>query len=313
MTRKSPKNTAASVRQRLLNLSRQSGEDFQFLLTRYGVERLLYRLSCSEHAPRFVLKGAMLFTLWTGEFHRPTRDLDLLGFGDSSPEGLSGVFQSLCVLEVPDDGLMFSATTVTVEPIREAQEYGGQRVKFKARLGQARIDLQVDVGFGDAITPKAEAVEYPTLLGMDPPQLRAYTRDTVVAEKLEAMVKLGMANSRMKDFFDLAVLARSFVFSGGVLRDAIAATFGRRGTAIPTELPIALTDSFANDRSKLTQWRAFVGRNGLEGRVGELGPLVGELAEFLAPPMIAAAKSERFEDRWEAGGPWRPVRPAVHG
>jgi predicted nucleotidyltransferase component of viral defense system len=305
MTQKNPKNTAASVRQRLLNLSRQSGEDFQFLLTRYGMERLLYRLSRSEHARRFVLKGAMLFALWTGKSHRPTRDLDLLGFGESSPERLSGVFRSLCTLEVPDDGLVFSAATVTVAPIREEQEYGGQRVKLQARLGQARIDLQVDVGFGDVITPKAEAVEYPTLLGMGPLKLRAYTRDTVVAEKLEAMVKLGMANSRMKDFFDLAELARSFVFSGAVLRDAIAATFKRRRTTIPTELPIALTDSFANDGSKLMQWRAFVSRNGLEERGGEIGQLVGELAGFLAPPMIAAAKGATFERRWKAGGPWR--------
>ena len=174
MTRKDPRSTAASVRQRLLNLSRRSGEEFQRLLTRYAVERLLDRLSRSEHAPRFVLKGALLFTIWTGELHRPTRDLDLLGFGESNPEGLSEVFQSLCELEVADDALVFSADTVAVESIREEQEYGGQRVKLEARLGQARIDLQVDVGFGDAITLQAEAIEYPTLLGMDPPQLRAY-------------------------------------------------------------------------------------------------------------------------------------------
>jgi hypothetical protein len=307
MTRKNPKDTAASVRQRLLNLSRQSGEEFQRLLTRYAMERLLDRLSRSEHAPRFVLKGALLFTLWTGELHRPTRDLDLLGFGENSAEGLAEVFRSLCALKVADDGLVFSADTVAVEPIREDQEYGGQRVKLEARLGGARIDLQVDVGFGDAITPNAEAVEYPTLLGMEPPRLRAYPRETVVAEKLEAVVKLGMANSRMKDFFDLAVLARSFAFSGPVLRDAIAATFRRRGTAIPTELPIALTDSFAKDRMKLTQWKAFVSRSGLAARAGELGQVVIELAGFLAAPMLAAARGEGFEGWWEAGGPWRRV------
>ncbi|MGZ3319097.1 MAG: nucleotidyl transferase AbiEii/AbiGii toxin family protein [Isosphaeraceae bacterium] len=307
MTRKDPRNTAASVRQRLLNLSRRSGEEFQRLLTRYAVERLLDRLSRSEHAPRFVLKGDLLFTIWTGELHRPTRDLDLLGFGESSSEGISEVFRSLCELEVADDGLVFSADTVTVESIREEQEYGGQRVKLEARLGQARIDLQVDVGFGDAITLQAEAIEYPTLLGMNPPRLRAYPRETVVAEKLEALVKLGMANSRMKDFFDLAVLARSFPCSGPVLRDAIVATFQRRGTVIPTERPITLTESFGNDGVKLTQWKAFVSRNGLKVRVRELGQVVGELAESLGPSMIAAAKGEAFDCRWEAGGPWRPV------
>jgi hypothetical protein len=305
MTRKNPTNLAASVRQRLLNLSRASGEDFQLLLTRYGIERFLDRLARSEHAPRFVLKGAVLFALWTGKPHRPTRDLDLLGFGESAPGRLIEVFRSLCQLEVPDDGLAFSAETVTVAPIREDQEYSGERVKFEARLGRSRIDLQVDVGFGDAITPKAETIEYPTLLGVDPPRLRAYPRETVVAEKSEAMVKLGIANSRMKDFFDLSVLARSFGFSGPVLRDAIAATFHRRGTAIPAERPIALTESFANDGAKRTQWKAFVSRNGLEGTAGEFGPVIDELAGFLGPPMLAAAKSEGFERRWDPGGPWR--------
>ena len=188
MTRKNPTNTAASVRQRRLNLSRQSGEDFQRLLTRYGVERLLDRLSRSDHESRFVLKGALLFSLWTGELHRPTRDLNLLAFGENSQEDLAEVFRSLCAVEVPADGLLFSAATVAVEPIREEQEYGGQRVRMEARLGQARIDLQVDVGFGDVITPKAEAVDYPTILGMNPPRLHAYPRETVVAEKLEALV-----------------------------------------------------------------------------------------------------------------------------
>jgi hypothetical protein len=305
MTRKNPTNLAASVRQRLLNLSRERGEDFQLLLTRYGIERLLDRLSRSEHAPGFVLKGAVLFALWTGKPHRPTRDLDLLGIGESSPERLTEVFRSLCQIEVPDDGLVFSADTVAVAPIREDQEYGGERVKLEARLGRSRIDLQIDVGFGDVITPKAETIEYPTLLGMAPPRLRAYPRETVVAEKLEAMVKLGIANSRMKDFFDLSVLARSFGFSGLVLRDAIAATFRRRRTAIPTERPIALTESFASDGAKRTQWKAFVSRNGLVERAGELGQVIDGLAGFLEPPMIAAARAESFRRRWEAGGPWR--------
>jgi Nucleotidyl transferase AbiEii toxin, Type IV TA system len=306
MTRKPPKDAAASVRQRLLNLSRRSGEDFQRLLTRYAVERLLDRLSRSEYAPRFVLKGALLFALWTGEPHRPTRDLDLLGFGESSPEGLAEVFRSLCAPAVEEDGLIFAADTVAVEAIREDQEYGGQRVKLEARLAGARIDLQVDVGFGDAITPGAEAVAFPTLLGMEPPRLRAYPRETVVAEKPEAVVKLGMANSRMKDFFDLAVLARSFVFSGPLVRDAIAATFRRRGTTIPTELPIALTDAFAKDGAKRTQWKAFVNRSGLAARAGELEQVVIELAGFLAAPMMAAARGEGFRGQWQAGGPWQP-------
>ena len=217
------------------------------------------------------------------------------------------MFRSLCALEVADDGLVFSPDSVTVEAIREDQEYGGQRVKLEARLAGARIDLQVDVGFGDAITPEAETVEYPTLLGMEPPRRRAYPRETVVAEKLEALVKLGMANSRMKDFFDLAVLARSFGFSGPVLRDAIAATFQRRGTAIPTELPLPLTDAFAKDGAKRAQWKAFVSRSSLASKAGDLEQVLAELNAFLVGPMVAAGREARFEERWEAGGPWRPA------
>ncbi len=298
------KDRAASVRQRLLNLSRKSGEDFQLLLTRYAIERLLYRLAESEHAPHFVLKGAMLFALWTGEMHRPTRDLDLLGFGDGSEGRLTAVFRALCSAMVPDDGLTFSPETVKIAPIREDQEYGGQRVTLGVRLGNARLDLQIDVGFGDAVTPRPESVTYPTLLGMDPPRLRAYPRPTVIAEKLEALVKLGLTNSRMKDFYDLAVLARTFPFTGSVLREAIRATFTRRQTALPSETPVALTEVFATDETKRRQWAAFCARSGLGGKVGELGEVIAELVAFLGPPLAAATRDD-FAEVWEPGGPWR--------
>jgi Nucleotidyl transferase AbiEii toxin, Type IV TA system len=209
----------------------------------------------------------MLFVLWTGEMHRPTRDLDLLGFGDGSAEELARVFRSLCSAALPDDGLTFSADTVNVEPIREDQEYGGQRVTMVVQLGSARVSLQVDVGFGDAITPGAESVTYPTILGMDPPRLRAYPRETVVAEKLEALVKLGLTNSRMKDFYDLAIMARTFPFTGSVLRDVIVATFTRRGTALPSTSPVALTGAFPKDQTKGKQWQ-----NGDSRGHGNLAP-----------------------------------------
>jgi predicted nucleotidyltransferase component of viral defense system len=300
----SGKNVTASVRQRLLNLSRKAGEDFQLLLTRYAVERLLYRLAESEYAPRFVLKGAMLFTLWTGEMHRPTRDLDLLGFGDSSEGELATVFRSLCSAAVAADGLTFLADTVNIEPIREDQEYGGQRVTMVVQLGSARMDLQVDVGFGDAITPQPESITYPVLLGMDPPRLRAYPRETVVAEKLEAMVKLGLTNSRMKDFYDLAILARTFPFTGPILRDAITATFTRRGTAMPTASPVALTEAFAKDDTKQKQWQAFRKRSGVGEKVGDLQEIVAEIAAFLGHPLAAAAERREFSLVWKPGGPW---------
>lgn len=298
------KNVATSVRQGLLNLSRKTGEDFQLLLTRYAIERFLFRLGESEHAGRFVLKGAVLFALWTGEMHRPTRDLDLLGFGDSGEEALVGVFRSVCERSVAPDGLAFDPATLEVAPIREDQEYGGQRITVVAKLGSARVDLQIDIGFGDAITPRPEAVTYPTILEMSPPRLRAYPRETVVAEKCEAMVKLGMTNSRMKDFYDLLVIARTFHFEGSVLREAIKATFACRGTAISADMPVALTESFSTDEATIKQWIAFRKRSELVDKVGELHQVITELATFLAPLLEAARDTEPFLATWKAGGPW---------
>jgi hypothetical protein len=292
------------VRQKLLNRSRRTGENFQLLLGQYAAERLLSRLAESEHAGRFVLKGAVLFAVWTGEMHRPTRDLDLLGFGENTAAALAEVFRSLCQVAACDDGLDFLPDTITAGPIREDQEYGGQRIRLEARLGNARIGLQVDVGFGDAITPRPEIISYPTLLGMPAPRLRAYPRETVVAEKLQAMVQLGMTNSRMKDFYDLHLMAQTFPFSGPTLREAIAATFARRTTEIPNGVSIALTDTFAKDDMKGKQWAAFLKRNELAEKARELLQVVEDLAAFLIPPMTAARGGEDFPQTWKPGGPW---------
>jgi predicted nucleotidyltransferase component of viral defense system len=299
-----PRNQAASVRQRLQNLSRKTGEDFQLLLTRYAVERLLYRLSRSSHGNRFLLKGAMLFAFWTGRMHRPTRDLDLLGYGEGSEGSLLAVFRELCAATIEEDALDFRAETVVVEPIREEQEYGGKRVRIEVRLGNARIDLQVDVGFGDAVTPAAQIVKYPTLLDMPAPELRAYPPETVVAEKLQAMVQLGIANSRMKDFYDLWVMAREFAFEGETLKGAIAATFSRRKTELPSAAPTALTPAFSGDSIKKKQWSAFLARSGLKDQAGDLEEVVTVLRSFRLRPLSAAASGEPFLQRWKAGGPW---------
>jgi hypothetical protein len=246
----------------------------------------------------------MLFALWTGRMHRPTRDLDLLGFGESSATALQAVFRALASVADSEDGLDFAADTITVEPIREDQEYGGQRVRLEVQLANARVALQIDVGFGDAITPAPETVVFPTLLATPAPHLRAYPKETVVAEKLQAMVHLGMANSRMKDFHDLGVLAREFSFAGPVLRDAIAATFARRETAVPADVPVALTETFARDEVKRKQWAAFLKRSGLTDRGGELEEIIAELARFLLPPMSAVARDEAFALIWTPAGPW---------
>ena len=213
MTGQKGKNTAVSVRDRLLKLARQRGEDFQLILTRYGLERILYRLSQSEHCNQFILKGAMLFSLWSTETHRPTRDVDLLGFGESDEATLQQIFSDLCRVPVEDDGLLFLADSIRVESIRDATEYGGVRVTLLGYLADARIPVQADIGFGDVVTPEPEQIEYPTLLEYPAPSLRAYPRETVVAEKYQALVNLGIANSRMKDFYDLWIMLVSLTLT----------------------------------------------------------------------------------------------------
>ena len=299
-----PKNIAASVRARLQRLAEQRREDFQLLLTRYANERLLHRLSVSAHAPQFVLKGAALFTLWTGRAHRATRDLDRLGFGNNTVERVRAVFDDLLRLNVEDDGIAFVPGSLTVARIREAQEYGGIRAVFDATLGNARIRLQVDVGFGDAVTPAAQLVEFPALLDFPAPKLRAYPRETVVAEKLDAMVQLGMANSRMKDFFDVVLLSRMFDFDGSLLARAIRATFDRRGTLLPTRLPVALTPEFANDATKRTQWSAFLRKSSASIEPSDLASIVARAADFVSDPLAAAASDAAWAGLWAPGGPW---------
>jgi predicted nucleotidyltransferase component of viral defense system len=300
---KAVKDIGASVRARLLHLAHERGEDFQLVLARYANERLLFRLAASKHASHFVLKGAALFTLWMGRPHRATRDLDLLGFGEPGEAHVREVFAEVLALGVDDDGVRFDLDSLAVGPIREDQAYGGVRVEVIARVTTARVRLQVDVGFGDAITPEAAVVEYPPLLDFPAPRLRAYPRETVVAEKLEAMVQLGMANSRMKDFYDLAVLARGFDFDGEVLARAIRATFERRRTPLPVRLPVALTAVFVEDATKKTQWAGFVRKAGVRD-AGTLGEAVATIVAFIAEPLLAAATPVLPAFWWRAGGPW---------
>jgi predicted nucleotidyltransferase component of viral defense system len=301
---KAPKDVGASIRARLLQLAKKQGEDFQLVLTRYANERLLYRLAQSPHATSFVLKGAALFMLWTDKLHRATRDVDLLGFGDPSSDRIRAVMTDLISLEVDDDGLTFDRSTLEVEPIREDQEYGGIRAVVIGVLAGARARLQVDVGFGDVVTPGVLEVVFPTLLDLPAPRLRAYTRETVVAEKLEAIVQLGLANSRMKDFYDLIILSRMFEFQGPMLARAILATFSRRKTWLPTELPVGLTAKFAADPSKLAQWTAFLRKSGA-AEPGALAAIVDEIVRFVWPPLQATSRDGAFEHRWPPAGPWQ--------
>ena len=214
---KAPRNMAASVRQRLANRARERGETFDIVLTRYALERLLYRLGQSEHRDCFILKGAMLFSLWTDTPYRETRDLDLLGFGSNDVHHLEETFRSLCMLSVTDDGVTFDPDSVQTEPMREEENYAGGRVRLVATIAGVRLSLQIDIGFGDAVTPAPEEISYPALLPFPAPRIRAYPKETVVAEKYEALISLGMTNSRMKDFYDLWVMSSTFAFEGEVL------------------------------------------------------------------------------------------------
>lgn len=276
----------ASIHARLLNLAKARGDDFNMVLTRYAIERFLYRLSIGPAREAYWLKGALLFDLWFDVPHRPTRDADFLGFGPAYSVALANSVSEICGIAV-DDGMEFDPASITVEEIREEANYGGLRVRLVSRLGNARCTVQLDVGYGDAVTPGPEEAVYPTLLDDQPaPRLRVYPRAAVAAEKLEAIVSLGMANSRMKDNFDLRALAHEGVLDARQLGDAIAATFQRRGTAVPVDVPLGLSDEFARDAAKRAQWKAFLGKNRLDAPT--LDEVIEEVRRFVTEPLKLA-------------------------
>jgi predicted nucleotidyltransferase component of viral defense system len=281
MVREPLKNVGESVRARLLQRSRDERTDFQVLLTRYALERLLYRLSESAHRQRFVLKGAMLFATWVSAPFRPTRDLDLLGYGDNSPDAIREAFREICGQAVADDGVTFDVDRIEATPIREDLEYGGVRIRTRAMIAAARIPIQVDVGFGDAITPGAVEIDYPALLDAPTPHLRAYPIETVVAEKFHALVTRGITNSRLKDFYDLWLIAETFELQGTTLGAAIRQTFARRETALPQEKPTAFTESYATTWDG--QWRAFLTRERMTAAPARLVTVLLDLERFLLP------------------------------
>lgn len=300
-----------SVQTRLVRHAKQIGVDPNMVLARYATERLLYRLSRSHHADRFVLKGALLLLVWLGETIRPTRDADLLGFGDVSDEGLAATFAEICEIDVEPDGMTFDASSIRIAAIRPEDDYGGQRITLLGRLGPARLRVQVDVGIGDAVSPEPSWLEYPSLLDLPRPRLRAYRPETVVAEKVHAMVVLGARNSRMRDFFDVHALAMREAFRGDLLVGALRATFERRGTKIPTALPIALTPTFAELEGKAAQWSAFMGRVRSSTKVEDLRDIVVAIAAFIGPVLAAAAGDQRYRFGWGPGGPWVSFGPAA--
>lgn len=294
---KSGKNSAASIRQRLLNIAREQKIEFQLVLTRFALERFLYRLSQSKYSNDFVLKGAMLFQVWGGAMHRPTRDLDLLSFGEPDIAYFTEAIREICKQNLSDDGILFQVDSILLERIKEEDEYQGLRATLTATLDSARIPLQIDIGFGDSIIPAPLNIDYPTLLALPSPKLRAYSKETVIAEKFHAMVHRGIANSRMKDFYDIWVLATTYTFEANALRNAIQSTFTRRDTPLPVTTPLALTAEFAEDSTKLAQWTAFVRKGKLLANESlALSQIVPIIKKFIVS-VLATQNTESWDPK----------------
>ena len=309
------RNHGASVHQRLLNLAHNQGVDYNRVLQRYAAERFLYRLSASAEVDRFTLKGAALFRVWAGQDLRPTRDIDFLAVGPEDRVAIRSTLAVICNVPCPEDGVAFDPSTMRIDEIRDEQQYGGLRVRIQGNLGQARLHLQVDIGFGDVITPERRVQDYPTLLDLPVPRLWTYPRETVIAEKLEAMVRRGMTNSRVKDLWDIACLARRFAFDGETLRTAIAETFRRRGTSFTGERPLALLPGYYEDTARAQHWQVLARQIAPEtdgpARLADAGD---ELQRFLVPICDSLIEETPFTQAWPAGGPWRPgIQAQVEG
>jgi len=305
MKKRSLTNVPASVHHRLLNLARETKRPFNELLQYYTMERFLFRLGASGHAGRFVLKGALMLRIWNLPLARPTMDIDMLGRVPNSVDGLVEIIRQCLAVETPDDGVRFDTKSVKGEAITLDKKYHGVRIRVYGRLGNARLSLQLDFGFGDVVVPGPVEIEYPELLDFGKPHLLGYTPESAIAEKFQAMVELDMANTRLKDFFDLWKLSQTLNFDGSILAAALTATFGQRGTPLPTSPPVALTENFSADPVKQAQWSAFLRKGRLEAEARMLTEIVKEIADFLLPPAYEAANGNPFGKRWAPRGPWR--------
>jgi len=298
------KDTAASVHQRLLNKARENSRPFNELLQHFAIERFIYRLSKSPHADRFILKGALMFSAWIGLGSRPTMDIDLLGKIDNSLEVIVPAMKDTCDMDVETDGISFNPETVTAARITEDTEYEGVRVRVEGYLGNARVSLQIDVGFGDVIVPGPSKVVYPVLLDFPAPEMNGYTMESTIAEKFQAMVKLGVLNSRMKDFYDIWMLSRTFDFKGEILAEAVEKTFENRKTPI-TINPTALDPSFAKDGDKKAQWQGFIRKAKLADAPEAFEDIIEAIKMFIHPLVVSLMQERPFRSVWTAPGPWQ--------
>ena len=304
MTKCEIKNLAASVRERLLEKARESNRPFQEILQYYAMERFLYRLSRSPHADKFILKGALMLIVWNAPQTRPTLDIDLLAKTNNDLVPIVDKIKAICIQEAEPDGIEFDIASIIGKRIKEDADYEGVRVKFKGSLDRARITMQIDIGFGDVVIPAPSMVDYPTILDFPKPSLKGYSKESLVAEKFEAMVKLGILNSRLKDFYDLYLLCRQFSFDEKILADAIHNTFITRGTDVVVN-PIAFSDEFAANSDKIAQWRAFIKKNRIIGAPENLKVVIESIRNFLLPVTKALLKNTALDQKWNHSEKWK--------
>lgn len=296
-----PANNPASIHQRILNRAMAERRTFNELLQYYAMERFLYRLGKSPYCEDFVLKGALVFLAWHVPLTRPTRDMDFLGFTSNSVDNLVEIVRQICAQPVEEDGILFVSASVQGEEIQEEASYQGVRVRFLGLLGSAELPMRLDVGFADIVTPDSTEIELPTILDhMSQPRIRAYPPETVIAEKLQAIVSLGMINSRMKDFYDLWFMASSMEFDFALLRQAVTNTFVRRKTAFPEATPTGFTEQFAEQKQKL--WKGFLKKNQIGDAPDSLIQVLHLLNEFLDPIMRSTGN---LRSHWSPQSGWR--------
>jgi predicted nucleotidyltransferase component of viral defense system len=304
MTKRPLKNIAASVRQRLLNVAKSRGEELQPILTRFALERLLYRLGKSPHQETLVLKGAFLFLAWGEAASRPTKDIDFLAVGEAEVKRWVDLVKAICAITDPSDGLEYDADSVRGAPIREQAIHDGIRIHLLAHLANALIPLQIDIGFGDATIPAPAKILYPTILDLPAPSILAYRMESVIAEKLEALVSIGQATSRLKDFFDIWRFSSNFSFGGRLLQQAVISTFERRRTPIPDDVPFALREEFSTSTDRRRQWDQLIARFAAQEAIPSLPDICEEILGFVAPIFSSIQSGRSFSGSWSPGGPW---------
>jgi len=306
MSQKNIKDVSASIRQKLLNKARQDQRPFAELLQYFAMERFLYRLTKSKYNDKFILKGALALLTWNASTARPTKDIDLLGVFDNNVDVITQVITDICNQEIDTiDGLVFDVSSITGIQIKEDADYQGVRVKFLTFLDTARVTMQIDIGFGDAINPEPETSLYPTLLDLPAPEILSYSKETIISEKLEAMAKLGELNSRMKDFYDIWLLSRQFQFDGMELEKAITGTFSQRNTVIQADIE-AFSESFA--KTKDVQWKAFINKLDSEAIPLQLKVVILQIKEFLQPILKSILKKSNYTKTWLPESGWRDAK-----